>query len=72
MSGILTSLSDVREARKATGQLMLHIMKLPPEVGVQLGNIHRCLKEMEVAKEMEVLKEMDVIKKHLEKKESGR
>ncbi len=42
------SLVDVREARAAAGKMIvLAMMKLPPELAIQVPNIHRCLGMLE-------------------------
>jgi hypothetical protein len=47
MTGQLPTQRDVREAEAVVAKyLTIGLMKLPPELAVQLPNIHRCLKTL--------------------------
>jgi hypothetical protein len=44
----LPSLADVQEAKRVVGKyLVIGIIKLPPELAVQLPNLARCLSVLE-------------------------
>ena len=52
ITGQPVSERDIQEAIDAVRKAMtVDILKLPPELGVQMANIHRCLKELQTIRQ---------------------